>query len=443
MNSSQDNPMNFISSLLNEVYGEDRFSEVGNEKERKEIEAIISKHLPAMNASLRNSGIDKVNTVGDIATIINMFVRKGRRFLDVGEVGTDEKGNVNHPQQGVNVMPVVKDLERYGLLKRIGDNKFAFNNVGNRNDPNKPVNKKVEALKQLISLKKSSQEKEYIDTGEVKPAGRLKTNLDATPDSKGYKIGQDKSSLEYAKMAESIKQRDPDWQALSDVDKQTVIQLGTLSDPLAAFKIIRKLVQLREIKARSKKNYTAYVQDIKSSFDSDPNLFDVSEQLDSMGIINQENLTLNTEKVASIRNVINFIAKNNEELNITAEQKIKAFLPNFSKFVKQDIRQRGVESVKNMIVTGRMSAAGKNAMKQINSPLLSQDILDRIVNKENKTEVQQIIAQIATLFGTTDLEELRARIKNKEGLRRDFKGDDNLDALATGRQEQFKKLFSI
>lgn len=439
--------MKLIHAILSEIsdeYTEDRFAAVGNEKERREIAQIISRHLPRMNKSLSDSGYTKLNTVGDIATIIYRYARRGARLLDSGEVSAED-GKVRAPKEGVNVIPVAEDLVKYGLLKKVGENTYRFANTTRMNADNKPINKKVEALRQLMSLKKSEQEANYAATGELTSAGRLSTNLDVNKQSgeRGYGTGQDKSSLEYARIAELIKNQDPEWEALPSGAKEALIVLRRLSDPVAASILLRKLVNLREMKANAKKNYTQYVDTIKNSLSEDPNYADVAAQLDSLGVINSDNLTLNLEQVQNIRRAIRFVAKDSEALDITAEQKIKAFLPNFSEKVKSSIRSRGVEAVKNMLVTGRMSKAGQLAVRQIMLPNMDQELFDKIIQRENPTEVQKIIGDIAKLFNTTDLTQLRKDINNKQKLRAEYGGDENKAAIAKGRAEEFLRLFQI
>lgn len=440
--------MNFITQLLSEIsdeYTENRFSAIGNEKERKEIEQIISKHLPRMNKSLSDSGYTKLNTVGDIATIIYRYARRGARLLDVGETDSDDSGKQKAPKEGVNVIPVAEDLVKYGLLKRVGENTYRFANIPRTNAQFKPLNKKIEALRQLISLKKSDQEVHYASTGEIKSSGRLSTNLEVNRDSGelGYGTGRDKSGLEYARIAETIKSNDSGWANISNEAKEIIQDLRQLSDPVAAFIIIRKLISLREMKTRSKKNYTQYVEAIKSSFDSDPSYADVSQQLDGIGVIDADTLTLDLQKIQSIREAISYLSKDSDDLGITGEQKIKAFLPNFSEKVKASVRSRGVESVKNMLVTGRMSKVGQLAVRQIMLPDMDQELFDRIIKRENPTEVQRVIADISKLFGTTDLNQLRKDIQNKEKLRKEYSGEENKAQIAKGRAEEFSRLFRI
>lgn len=262
------------------------------------------------------------------------------------------------------------------------------------------------------------------------PAGDKLKNAPPT-----YKQGGKYSGVTKEYVLKIIKSNDPAWRNLPENTKKMLDDLRTLSNPSYAFKILRSLMNMRA----TKKGYVPFIEFVQDNFNNEQyvdSLFD----LQSIGVLNTKDNTINMGAVNTIREAINFFNADIVE-NITPMDKLAAFLPNF---VKSAVSSSGAtHRTINRILTSKQFEPVVVFIRTKLTDATLDDILSRSDEELKPRKTLFTIKYLAKKLDVDTVENLKDKIDEKIENRLNYKSDENKEAKSIGRIGEFFTLFNI
>ena len=342
---------------------------------------------------------------------------------------------------GINVIPVLSELTKKGYVRSVGNGRY----------------KRTDVLSRLISQAVKKTTDRAIDGDPSKNGklgytqsanmshmagdGGLGSKLANAP--RNYKAGGKYSGDMKEAVLRTTRESDPAWLSLPEPTKNMVIKLNTIENPLYAFKVLNALIKLRD----QKKGYVPFIKYIETHF-KDQAYIDALMDLNSAGIVDIKNGTLNNQSLKSVQGVMEFMEQEPIE-GIKPLDKIAAFLPKFiaNATTTSASTHRGL----NSLVLAMHPSSNNKELKAVYNLIqtkLTDDKLDDILSmgsdeiKSSGTATRTIYT-LATDLDVNTVNELKLAIDKKYTNRVEYAGDENKAAKEIGRVSEFKRLFSI
>lgn len=250
---------------------------------------------------------------------------------------------------------------------------------------------------------------------------------------KGRSVGNAGGNIAKQLVRDTIESRDPAWGKLSADDKTTLSNLNTLTNPIIAFNVLRRLQVLAKVKG-------SYSRAIKSTaLDATPVKLKALKDLEYMGILDLDNATVNKAAIQSLNNVLTFLKAEPIE-GIKYQEKLREFARNL------EAASTPVASDTHLKINSILkSDAFPKQLEYINSKL-TDTVLNGILKARdlsNTPALVHVIHRLATGLNATTADDLRAKLADKMVNRLNHKGDENQKAIDVGRKEEFDKNFRL
>lgn len=335
--------------------------------------------------------------------------------------------------EDINIIPVLDDLAKAGLVAKRANGSYKRGDAVGRLIASVAGKKVDRALDGDISKQGKLSFSQTGQMGHLAGDGEAGAKLDRAP--RNYKQGGKYSGATKEFIIKVTKERDPAWERLGGATKDMISRLQTLSNPSYSFKVLKALLAVRA----KKKGYTSFIEYVKQNF-KDQGYVDALYDLQSIGVVDAESNTISNESIKLIRNAMDFFKEEPVE-GIPPLDKVGAFLPNFIKNAVASSANT-FRAVNNVVTNKRFAPI----INLINTKL-TDDRLDDIMATDD-AELRQnqtlfVIKFLAKSLKADTVDELKAAIEEKKANRQDFKSDQNVEAKAIGRMEEFLNIFDI
>lgn len=387
--------------------------------------------------NLFEAKIASKNEIEKAINIINKYTTPENPFNDIlirvmGFTSGFTKPDQNK-DEAIDIIPVLDDLKRNGLVSTRGKDMYKRSDALSqlmRNHILKDMNRVIGGITNSdgrLSLEQVERLSTFVSGGsrDIPLGDRLNNSINSWK-SGGKHSGDVKSIVK-----DTIKQDDPEYKNLPESSKNMLNKLSTLSDPYNSFHVLKYILHLQ----KSKKGYTSFIKEIENYFTNEKYI-DALYGLVDLGVIDSASGNkINNSVVSDIRNAINFLKQETVQ-NISLNDKLSAFLPNFS---------ASATSSSASLHRGINELLKKPGFVDIIINRLNSEKFENILNA-NKEELKGVsldIRNIADAFNISDLNEFQNKITTLVRNRVNYKGDENISAKNTGRFDEFIRKFSI